>query len=137
MELRQRMLDYGDQGETHKDTAREEYIATHLMKSSTGENRLMDMICERENMLNALRRVEKNNGAPGVDKMKVSRLRGFLRRTGGTVKAALLDGTYKPYPVRQKEISKPDGGVRLLGIPTVLDRFVEQCIAKVLQEIWE
>jgi RNA-directed DNA polymerase len=137
MELRQQMLDYGDHGETRKDTAREEYIATHLMKSSTGEIRLMDMICERENMLSALKRVESNDGAPGIDKMKVTRLRGFLRRTGKAVKAALLNGTYKPKPVRQKEISKQDGGIRLLGIPTVLDRFVEQCIAQVLQELWE
>jgi len=137
MKSGQLTLAFGEQAVTRKDTVREEYIATNLMKSSTGENRLMDMICERENMLNALRRVEKNDGAPGVDKMKVSRLRGFLRRTGKTVKAALHDGTYKPLPVRQKEIPKPDGGIRLLGIPTVLDRFVQQCIAQVLQEIWE
>jgi len=127
----------GDVAESRKDTGREEYIAARLMESSTGEIRLMEMICERENMQNALRRVETNNGAPGIDKMKVSRLRGLLRRTGTAVKAALLDGTYKPYPVRQKEIPKPDGGIRLLGIPTVLDRFVQQCIAQVLQEIWE
>ena len=122
---------------SRKDTAREDYIATRLMESSTGEVRLMESICERENMRNALKRVENNDGAPGIDKMKVTRLRGFLRRTGKAVKAAMLSGTYKPKPVRRKEIDKPDGGIRLLGIPTVLDRFVQQCIAQVLQEIWE
>jgi RNA-directed DNA polymerase len=97
----------------------------------------MDSICERENMLAALRRVEQNAGAPGVDGMKTTQLRGFLRRTGRAVKAALLNGTYKPLPARRKEIDKPDGGVRLLGIPAVLDRFVEQCIAQVLSAIWD
>ena len=137
MKTEQLILNYGREVQMRKDTFREEYIATHLMKSSTGENCLMESICERENMNNALRRVEQNDGAPGIDKMKVSRLRGFLRRTGKAVKTALLDGTYKPLPVRQKPIGKPDGGIRLLGIPTVLDRFVQQCIAQVLQEIWE
>jgi RNA-directed DNA polymerase len=97
----------------------------------------MDSICERENMLVALRRVEQNAGAPGVDGMKTTQLRGFLRRTGRAVKAALLNATYKPLPARRKEIDKPDGGVRLLGIPAVLDRFVEQCIAQVLFAIWD
>ena len=132
------LLDLGDQAGRRKDTLREETIATRLSKGSTGEIQLMESICERENMRSALRRVERNGGAPGIDKMKVSRLRGFLRRTGRVVKAALLDGTYKPLPVRRKEIPKPDGGgVRLLGIPTCLDRFVQQCIAQVLLAIWE
>jgi RNA-directed DNA polymerase len=138
MEPGQMLLDFGDQAGRRKDTLREETIATRLSKSSTGEVRLMESICERENMRSALRRVQRNGGAPGIDKMKVSRLRGFLRRTGETVKATLLDGTYKPLPVRRKEIPKPDGGgVRLLGIPTCLDRFVQQCIAQVLLAIWE
>lgn len=137
MKAVQLLLNGDEEAASRKDTAREEYIAARLMKSSTGEIRLMESICERENMHNALRRVESNKGAPGIDKMKVTQLRGHLRRTGKTVRTALLDGTYKPLPVRRKEIPKPDGGVRFLGIPTVLDRFVQQCIAQVLQEIWE
>ena len=138
MEPEQMLLDFGVLAACRKDPLREETIATRLSKSSTGDIRLMESICERENMLGALRRVERNGGAPGVDKMKVTRLRGFLRRTGAKVKAALLDGTYKPLPVRRKEIPKPDGGgVRLLGIPTCLDRFVQQCIVQVLLAIWD
>jgi RNA-directed DNA polymerase len=116
---------------------REEYIATRLQEGSTGEIRLMEAICERENMLGALRRVEQNAGAPGVDGMKTTQLRGFLRRTGRAVKASLLDGTYRPLPARRKEIAKPDGGVRLLGIPVVLDRFAHQCVAQVLLALWD
>ena len=137
MTSEQLLLNDGEEAESRKDTLREEYIATRLMESSTGEIRLMESICERENTINALRRVERNKGAPGVDKMKVTRLRGFLRRNWTSVKAALVNGTYKPLPVRRKEIPKPEGGIRLLGIPTVLDRFVQQCIAQVLLAIWE
>ena len=133
----QLLLDGNEEAVSRKDTAREEYIATRLMESSTGDIRLMESICERENTRNALRRVERNQGAPGIDKMKVTRLRGFLRRTWETVEAALLNGTYRPLPVRRKEIPKPDGGMRLLGIPTVLDRFVQQCIAQVLLATWD
>jgi len=137
MTSEQMLLNDGEEAANRKDTLREEYIATRLMESSTGEIRLMELICERENTLNALRRVERNGGAPGVDKMKVTRLRGFLRRNWKTVKAALLNGTYKPLPVRRKEISKPERGIRLLGKPTVLNRFVQQCIAQALQAIRE
>jgi len=137
MKAVQLLLNGGEEAASRKDTSREEYIAAHLMESSTGEIRLMEAICERENAIKALKRVESNKGAPGIDKMKVTRLRGFLRRTWKTVKAELMNGTYKPLPVRRKEIPKPDGGVRFLGIPTVVDRFVQQCIAQVLQAIWE
>lgn len=137
MESGQRLLNLGDKVETRKDTTREEYIATRLQESSTGEIRLMESICERENTLAALKRVERNKGAPGVDGMKTTQLRGFLRRTWKTVEAALLNDSYKALPVRQKEIPKRDGGLRMLGIPVVLDRFVQQCIAQVLLAIWE
>lgn len=133
----QMLLDLGGTADNRKDTSREAYIATRLKESSTGEIRLMESICGRENAFNALKRVERNGGAPGIDKMKVTRLRGFLRRTWKTVEAALLNGTYKSLPVRRKSIDKPDGGIRLLGIPTVLDRFVQQCIAQVLLATWD
>jgi len=83
-------------------------------------------------MRRALRQVRKNDGAPGIDGMTVDELPRYLRRHWDVIKADLLAGRYKPMPVRQKEIPKPDGGVRLLGIPTVLDRLIQQAIAQVL-----
>jgi RNA-directed DNA polymerase len=88
-------------------------------------------------MRRALRRVRKNKGAPGIDGMTVEELPGYLKRHWPKIKAQLLAGEYKPMPVRRKEIDKPDGGVRLLGIPTVLDRLIQQATAQVLQAIWD
>jgi len=134
----QECLKLGDLPQGRFDKTSQEFIAKRLAESPTGTIRLMESICERENMRKALRRVEKNGGAPGVDGMTTSQLRGYMRRHWEKIKASLLDGTYKPLPVRRKEIEKPDGtGVRLLGIPTVVDRCIQQAIAQVLQEIWE
>jgi RNA-directed DNA polymerase len=97
----------------------------------------MESVCERQNMRRALRQVRKNKGAPGIDGMTVEELPGYIKRHWPRIKAELLAGVYKPLPVRRKEIDKPDGGVRLLGIPTVLDRLIQQAIAQVLQAIWD
>ena len=108
---------------SNRDTVRKAYIAKALMEDSSGNVRLMESICERENMARALKRVEANDGAPGVDGMTCRQLRDFVRRTGQASKQALLDGGYRPLPVRGKEIPKPDGsGLRKLGIPAVMDR---------------
>jgi len=112
-------------------------IASYLTDPSTGANRLMEIILERENMSRALQQVRANKGAPGVDGMTVNQLPGYLRRHWAKIKAALLNGTYEPLPVRRKEIPKPQGGVRLLGIPSVLDRLIQQAVAGILQQIWE
>ena len=96
----------------------------------------MESILERDNMKRAVRRVIKNKGAPGVDGMTVRKIRKYLRRHWTKIEQALLDGTYTPMPVRRKEIPKP-GGVRLLGIPTVLDRVIQQATAQVLTLIWD
>ena len=110
------------------------YLFTeHLAESS----RLMEMILERGNMFKALKRVRGNKGAPGIDSMTVDQLPGYLRRHWLKIREDLLNGTYQPLPVRRKEISKPEGGVRLLGIPTVLDRLIQQAIAQVLQQIFD
>ena len=110
------------------------YLFTeHLAKGP----RLMEMILERGNMFKALARVRENKGAPGIDKMTLEQLPGYLKRHWPKIREDLLNGRYKPSPVRRKEIPKPGGGVRLLGIPTVLDRLVQQAIAQVLQEIWD
>lgn len=97
----------------------------------------MEEILGRENMARALKQVRSNKGAPGVDGMTVNQLPSYLRRHWQKVKATLLDGSYKPLPVRRKEIPKPQGGVRLLGIPAVLDRLIQQAISQVLQWVWE
>jgi RNA-directed DNA polymerase len=122
-------MELGELSKGRFDKVSREFIAKRLAESPTGTIRLMESVCERENMRRALRRVEKNDGAPGVDGMKASQLRGYLRRHWEEIKASLLDGTYKPFPVLRKEIDKPDGGIRLLGIPTVLDRLIQQAIA--------
>jgi RNA-directed DNA polymerase len=137
MKVKQLQMDFGEPVVIRPDTARHAFIAKRLSESPTGEIRLMESICERENMRKAQQRVEQNGGAPGVDGMKTTQLAGYLRRHGEKIRASLLAGTYKPLPVRRKEIAKPDGGVRQLGIPTVLDRMVQQAAAQVLQELWE
>ena len=97
----------------------------------------MESILERENMNRAYRQVVANKGAPGVDGMTVGELRGYLDRHGPKIEASLLEGSYEPMPARRKEIDKPDGGVRLLGIPTVPDRLIQQAIAQVLEKLWD
>jgi RNA-directed DNA polymerase len=130
-------LDLGSTGTTRRDRSSEAYTAVRLSESPTGTIRLMESVCERQNMRRALRRVRKNKGAPGIDGMTVEELPGYIKRHWPKIKAELLVGVYKPLPVRRKEIEKPDGGVRLLGIPTVLDRLIQQAIAQVLQAIWD
>ena len=112
-------------------------IAAYLSDPSTGGSKLMEIICERENMHRALKRVRSNKGAPGVDGMTVDQLPSYMRRHWPQIKEELQNGTYRPFPVRRKEIQKPQGGVRLLGIPTVVDRLVQQAVGQVLQQIWE
>jgi RNA-directed DNA polymerase len=137
MKGQQTQLDLGDvpQGET--DDGKAKFIATRLSESPTGTIRLMDSICERENMQKALRRVCENKGAPGVDGMKTRELPGYVRRHWEKMKAALLEGRQRPYPVKRVEIDKPDGGVRLLGIPTCVDRLLQQMIAQILTLLWD
>ena len=106
-----------------RDFSSEMYIASHLSESPTGKNRLLESILERENMRLALQRVKANKGAPGIDKMTVKQLPVYLKRHWIKIRQAILDGTYDPLPVRRKEISKPDGGVRLLAACRALHIF--------------
>ncbi|HAQ19048.1 MAG TPA: group II intron reverse transcriptase/maturase [Prolixibacteraceae bacterium] len=98
---------------------------------------LLEAILDRDNLNAAYKRVKQNAGSPGVDKMKVEALFPFLRQHGESLKQSILGGTYKPQPVKRVEIDKPDGGVRLLGIPTVIDRMIQQAISQVLTPIFE
>jgi RNA-directed DNA polymerase len=98
---------------------------------------LMESMVERENMKRALKRVEQNRGAAGVDEMEVGQLRSYLRENWAEIKEKLLEGTYKPKPVKRMEIPKPGGGTRLLGIPTVLDRLIQQALLQVLTPVFD
>ncbi len=98
---------------------------------------LMEKVVERSNMLRALRRVESNKGAAGVDGMEIKSLRPYLKEHWPRIKEELLKGTYKPQPVRRVEIPKLDGGIRQLGIPTVLDRLIQQALLQVLTPIFD
>lgn len=103
-------------------------------KSNAG---LWEAIWERENLLTALKRVESNGGAPGIDGMTVEELKPYLKEHWGDIRKALDQQTYRPSPVRRVEIPKPDGGVRMLGIPSVLDRLLQQAIAQQLTPLFE
>mgnify|MGYP004580411369 FL=1 len=88
-------------------------------------------------MLLALKRVEQNKGSHGVDMMPVQILRQHIIENWTSIREAILEGAYEPKPVRRVEIPKPDGGVRLLGIPTVTDRLIQQAIAQVLSQVYD
>ncbi len=98
---------------------------------------LMELVCGRENCLQALKRVKSNKGSPGIDGVTVDALTVYLKEHWPAIREQLLNGTYKPQPVRRVEIPKPDGGMRQLGIPTVLDRMVQQAVMQVLQRQWD
>lgn len=98
---------------------------------------LMESVVSRANMQRAYDRVLRNKGAAGVDGLGVSELGGLLRQHWPTIKAKLLEGTYQPQPVRQVSIPKPNGGERLLGIPTVLDRLIQQALHQCLSPVFE
>jgi len=111
--------------------------AKRTIESPANREQLMEEVCERENCLQAFKRVKSNKGSPGIDGMTVEQLPGYLKEHWPAVREQLLRGTYKPQPVRRVEIPKPDGGVRQLGIPTVLDRMVQQAVMQVLQGRWD
>ncbi len=97
----------------------------------------MEAVCNRENLWKALKRVQANKGSAGVDGMTVKQLPGYLAQHWPAIREQLLEGTYRPQPVKRVEIPKSDGGVRKLGIPTVLDRFIQQAVMQVLQGQWD
>jgi len=112
-------------------------VAKREPESPTKTDSLMEEVCRRDNLWKALKRVQANKGSLGVDGMTVKRLPGYLKRHWPKIREQLLSGTYRPQPVKRVEIPKPDGGVRKLGIPTALDRFVQQAVLQVLQERWD
>jgi len=115
----------------------EMFVASQIAENLGDSDRLMEMILERRNMFRALTQVRANKGAPGVDGLSVTQLEGYLKRHWPKIRQDLLDGKYQPRPVRRKEIDKPDGGVRLLGIPAVLDRLIQQAVLQIVEQVWD
>ena len=119
-------------------SAREESAAGERTDSaSPSPASLWDQVLERSNLQRALKQVRQNKGAPGIDGMRVDDLPGFLRQNWPAIRAQLEAGRYCPQPVRRVRIPKADGRERLLGIPTVLDRFIQQAIAQVVSAQWD
>lgn len=109
----------------------------HERPTSIPPSTMFTQVLDRTNLQRALKKVRQNKGAPGIDGMTVDALPDYLRQHWPTLRAALVAGTYRPQPVRRVEIPKSDGKKRPLGIPTVVDRFIQQAIAQVLQAQWE
>jgi len=115
----------------------EPIMAVAAPESPAATTHLMEEVCERENLVRAWQRVRGNKGAPGVDGMTVEDAKSYLREHWPELRSQLLDGTYQPQPVRRVEIPKPDGGVRKLGVPCVVDRLIQQAVLQVLQKRWD
>ena len=105
--------------------------------SRKAESSLLERMLEGDNLRLAYKRVVQNGGAPGVDHVTVANLQGYLKKHWEPAKAELLAGTYRPAPVKRVEIPKPGGGVRLVGIPTVMDRFLQQALLQVMNPIFD
>ena len=137
----QHELAFEDEGRGEAPRASERRVETTSAGLSTESqadtDRLIEEACEKENLKEALRRVKANAGAAGIDGMTVEELTEYLRGNWPRLKEQLLVGTYGPQPVRRVEIPKPGGGLRKLGIPTVVDRFVQQAVLQVLQKRWD
>jgi RNA-directed DNA polymerase len=129
---------YTGKGEAPKNTEGTEALVAKVgTEDPTGSQRLMEAVCETENLKRALRRVKANKGSPGIDGMRVDQLARHVIGHWKEIREELLSGTYKAQPVKRVEIDKPDGGKRGLGIPTAMDRFVQQAVLQVLQRQWD
>jgi RNA-directed DNA polymerase len=134
-------LAFTEEGRSEAPKASQEGTESRTAKCETerpaSEEQLMEEVCERENCRQAYKRVKANQGSPGIDGMKVGELSDYLKQHWPSIREQLLRGTYQPQPVRRVEIPKPDGGMRKLGIPTVLDRLIQQAVMQVLQRRWD
>jgi RNA-directed DNA polymerase len=131
--------DQEEPGEARKDLRRgtESLAAKRMAESPAFGKQWMEEVCRQDNCLQALARVKANQGIAGVDGMTVQQLPDFLKEHWLPIREQLLHGTYEPKPVKRVEIPKPGGGVRKLGIPTVLDRFIQQAVMQVVQRSWD
>ena len=132
-------LEPKDRGEApaRGDGETEPFMAKSATENSAFTEQLMEEVCDRENLERAWKRVKRNKGSPGVDGMTIDDAKAFLRQHWPNIRSQLLDGNYRPQPVKRVEIPKPDGGVRKLGVPCVVDRLIQQAVLQVLQERWD
>jgi RNA-directed DNA polymerase len=132
-------LEPADQGETPVSgyEGTEPFVAKPTFESPASAEQLMEEVCERENLVRAWKRVRRNQGSPGVDGMTIDDAKDYLREHWPSIRSQLFEGTYQPQPVKRVEIPKPDGGVRKLGVPCVVDRLIQQALLQVLQERWD
>jgi RNA-directed DNA polymerase len=120
-----------------KEQGTEPDMAERVTESPASGEQTMEEVCQRDNLIRAWKRVKSNRGSPGVDGMTVDELKKYLNEHWPEIREQLLEGTYKPQPVKRVEIPKPGGGKRKLGIPTVLDRFIQQAVMQVMQKEWD
>jgi len=135
--FRQLELPLESRGETPRVQRSEEEPAAAQGNDRSGTSVLMELVCERQNLQAALKRVRKNKGGPGIDGMTVNELPDYLRAHWSVLREQMLTGAYRPSMVKEQLIPKNGGGVRKLGIPTVLDRFIQQALLQVLQPIFD
>src|SRR5215472_13960751 len=132
-------LEPAHQGETPVSgyQGAEPIAAKPAPESPASTEQLMEEVCDRENLVRAWKRVRQNKGSPGVDGMTIDGARDYLREHWPGIRSQLLEGTYQPQPVKRVEIPKPDGGIRKLGVPCVVDRLIQQALLQVLQKRWD
>jgi len=128
-----------DQGETPVSgyEGTEPFVAKPTRESPASAEQLMEEVCKRENLVRAWKRVRSNQGGPGVDGLTIDNAKDHLREHWPSIRSQLLEGTYQPQPVKRVEIPKPDGGIRKLGVPCVVDRLIQQALLQVLQKRWD
>jgi len=134
---RQLELPWGGKGEALMASRSEEVPKATKGTERPGASELMEKVVSRRNLQLALKRVRKNKGSPGIDGMTVDELPDHLREHWPALRERLLEGNYQPSPVKRQTIPKGNGGVRELGIPTVLDRFIQQALLQVLQPLFD
>jgi RNA-directed DNA polymerase len=138
---KQMLFAFAREGRSESPMAREEgtvlTAADSQTESPTSSDRLMESICDPVNLDMAVAKVIANGGAPGVDGMRVTKLEKYFERHRDRIVRELLAGTYRPRPVKRVEIPKSDGGVRKLGVPTALDRMIQQAVLQVLSPLWD
>jgi RNA-directed DNA polymerase len=115
----------------------EPIVAKPTPESPACAEQLMEEVCDRGNLERAWKRVRSNKGSPGVDGMTIDDAKDYLREHWPNIRSHLLEGTYQPQPVKRVEIPKPDGGIRKLGVPCVVDRLIQQALLQVLQARWD
>ena len=120
---------------SHQGT--EPLVAKPAPESPACVEQLMEEVCGRGNLVRAWKRVRSNKGGPGVDGMTIDDAKAYLHEHWPSIRSRLLEGTYQPQPVKRVKIPKPDGGVRKLGVPCVVDRLIQQALLQVLQERWD